>query len=80
MALVCGPRQVGRTCDGRLWFLAEVKAADAPLSPALAYFQAQTGAAHAFQVALDPHYEPADCFARSGPVVVPARTLLSQLM
>jgi hypothetical protein len=66
--------------DGKPWFLAEVKAADAPLSPALARFQAQTGAAHAFQVALDLPYEEADCFSRREPVIVPARTLLSQLM
>ena len=66
--------------DGKPWFLAEVKAADAPLSPALAYFQDQTGAAHAFQVALDLAYEQADCFSRKEPVIVPARTLLSQLL
>jgi hypothetical protein len=66
--------------EGKPWFLAEVKVADAPLSPALAHFQAQTGAAHAFQVVLDLAYEAADCFSRSEPVIVPARTFLSQLI
>jgi hypothetical protein len=66
--------------DGKPWFLAEVKAADAPLSSSLASFQAQTGAAHAFQVVLDLAYEDADCFARRDPVIVPARTFLSQLV
>ncbi len=66
--------------DGEPWFLVEVKVADTRLSPQLAYFQEQTDAAHAFQVVLDlPHIE-ADCFARTSPTVVPARTFLSQLL
>ena len=53
---------------------------DERLSPALAYFQGQTGAAHAFQVVLDQPFIDADCFTRKSPTVVPARTLLSQLL
>jgi hypothetical protein len=35
----------------------------------------------AFQVVLDADYVDADCFARpGGPLVVPARTFLSQLL
>jgi len=35
----------------------------------------------AFQLVIDMDYVDADCFARpGGPVVVPARTLLSQLL
>ena len=66
--------------DGEPWFLAEVKKADDTLSPHLGYFQKVTGARHAFQVVLDAPYVEADCFARTTPVVVPARTLLSQLL
>ena len=43
-------------------------------------FQRQVGAAHAFQVVLELPYVDADCFARHEPVVVPARTFLSQLL
>lgn len=66
--------------DGKPWFLVEVKKADANLSPALARFQAETGADHAFQVVLDLPYEEANCFAHRKPIVVPARTFLSQLL
>jgi hypothetical protein len=66
--------------DGRPWFLVEVKAAETKLSPALAHFQKQTGASHAFQAVLDLDFEPVDCFAADRPRVVPARTLLSQLL
>jgi hypothetical protein len=58
----------------------EVKTGDTRLAPALAYFQAQTGAAHAFQAVLDLPFEPADCFAGQRPQVVPALTLLGQLL
>ena len=66
--------------DRKPWFLVEVKLADASLSPSLAYFQAQTKAPHAFQVVINLPYEPADCFKVHRPLVVPARTLLSQLL
>jgi len=66
--------------DRKPWFLAEIKHAEKNLSPALAYFQAETGAAHAFQVVVDMPYVGADCFAETDPVVVPARTLFSQLL
>ncbi len=39
-----------------------------------------TGAEHAFQVVLDLEYEAINCFDFRRPVVVPARTLLSQLV
>ena len=66
--------------DRKPWFLVEVKHADRALSPALAYFQAATKASHAFQVVMDMDYVAADCFAQRTPTVVPARTLLSQLL
>jgi hypothetical protein len=66
--------------DRRPWFLVEVKASDAALSPALARFQSATGAPHAFQAVMDAEPVKADCFARRSPSIVPARTLLSQLL
>ena len=68
------------TKDKVPWFLAEVKKSDAALSGHLAFFQKATGARHAFQVVLDEPYVGTDCFSRSDPVVVPARTFLSQLV
>ncbi len=65
--------------DGEPWFLVEVKHRDRELSPLLRAFQQQIGAPHAFQVVVDMPYVAADCFAATGPVVVPARTLLAQL-
>jgi len=66
--------------DRKPWFLVEVKHSDTRLSDALAYFQAQTQAQHAFQVVLRQDFVKADCFERTHPTVVPARTLLSQLL
>lgn len=57
----------------------KVKLADRALSPALAHFQKQTRAPHAFQVVLESEFVDADPFERTDPCVVPAATLLSQL-
>lgn len=65
--------------DNRPWFLAEVKKNETVLSDSLAKYQRQTGAAHAFQVVLDAEYVDRDCFGATLPIVVPARTFLSQL-
>ena len=66
--------------DGEPWVLIEVKSTRETLSPHLFHFQKQTGARHAFQAVLDLPHEPIDCFAHTSPVVVPLRTLLSQLV
>ena len=67
--------------DGDPWFLVEAKWGEAPLSPSLKHFQDQIGAPFAFQVQLDGAYVDRDPFTRSGrPLVVPARTFLSQLL
>jgi hypothetical protein len=67
--------------DGKPWFLAEVKSNNDRLNPALKQFQDQLRAPFAFQVLLEPDFIEADCFAaRPQPVIVPARTLLSQLL
>jgi len=64
----------------RPWFLVEVKTGDVKLSPALKRFQSSTGAKHAFQVVFDLPFEAIDCFDHTDPVVVPAKTFLSQLV
>jgi hypothetical protein len=66
--------------DRKPWFLIEVKLSETNLAPSLAYFQGQTKAAHAFQVVMSLAYQPADCFAIHRPVVVPAKSFLSQLL
>jgi uncharacterized protein len=66
--------------DRKPWFLVEVKNAESKLSESLGFFQLQTRARHAFQVVLEKPFIKADCFERTDPVVVPARTFLSQLM
>lgn len=67
--------------DGKPWFLAEVKHRDEALSNTLAYYQDRLGAPFAFQVVVDADYVAADCFAKPrSPLVVPAKTLLSQLL
>lgn len=67
--------------DGKPWFLVEVKYRPAPISDALRHFQLETKAPFAFQVAIEGDYVDADCFAKPrGPLAVPARTFLSQLL
>jgi hypothetical protein len=66
--------------DRKPWCLVEVKTGEKTLSDSLRYYHAVTGARHAFQAVMDLPYVEVDCFRRSDPVVVPARTLLSQLL
>lgn len=66
--------------DRKPWCLVEVKTSETSLSESLHYFQKATRARHAFQVVLDLPYVEADCFERTDPAVVPARTFLSQLV
>lgn len=67
--------------DGVPWFLVEAKHEDAALGPALRHFQQQLDVPFAFQATAAADYVDADCFAAPGdPLVVPARTLLSQLL
>lgn len=67
--------------DGKPWFLVEVKHRDASVGKTLGVFQRQLGAPFAFHVVVEADYVDADCFARpGGPIVVPARTWLSQLL
>ena len=67
--------------DGAPWCLVEVKYRDTKIGKALARYQTQLNAPFAFQVVVEADYVAADCFARPGPpLVVPARTFLSQFM
>ncbi len=63
------------------WFLVEVKLANnQPLSKNLIEFQQQLNAPHAFQVVMELPYVDKDCFKTTGPIIVPAKTFLSQLV
>ncbi len=67
--------------DEKPWVLLEVKSSDnQPISTHLLHFQKQLQAEHVFQVAFDMPYVHEDCFAVRKPIIVPARTLLSQLI
>ncbi len=66
--------------DRKPWVLVEVKTRDTSISDSLRYFQAATRASHAFQAVMELPYVDVDCFSRFDPTVVPARTLLSQLL
>ena len=69
------------TYDGAPWFLVDVKTSGKEkLSEHLVRFQRETRAAHAFQVAMDAPYVDEDCFSRTDPVIVPAKTFLAQLV
>lgn len=66
--------------DRAPWFLVEAKKGRESLSPALAYFQRMTGARHAFQVTFSEPFVSKNVFEYEKPVIVSARTLLSQLV
>ena len=66
--------------DKAPWFIAEVKNSDEALSANLPLFQKATGAKHAFQVVLNADYDGQDCFKKTTPSIVPAKTFLSQLV
>ena len=67
--------------DGRPWFIAEVKWSDESLSSSLGHYQDRIGVPFAFQITVDADYVDRDCFAAPGrPLIVPARTFLSQML
>lgn len=67
--------------NGRPWFLVEAKHAEnSGISKELYYYQALTGAEHAFQVVLNMKYVEQNCFAERDPIIVPATTFLAQLV
>lgn len=67
--------------DGKPWFLLEAKVNDDTISPSLKYYQEQLKVPYAFQAVLKADFVNADCFYEKGmPIIVPARTILSQLL
>lgn len=67
--------------DKKPWFLVEVKlSSKGGISKNLVYFQEKIRAKHAFQVVFDMEYIPKDCFKYTEPIIVPARTFLTQLV
>ncbi len=66
--------------DGAPWALIEAKTSETTLSPQLEYFQKMLGAPHALQTVINLPYQEVDCFSLKTPAVVPAQTLLSQLL
>jgi predicted AAA+ superfamily ATPase len=69
------------TKNAEPWFLVEAKlSSKKSLSPSLKKFQKKTQAKHAFQVVQDLDYLDIDCFTLETPTIVPAKSLLSQLV
>ena len=67
--------------DGRPWCLVEAKLTDTKIGGQLANYQERLGAPFAFQVVVELDHVQADSFAHPGPpLVVPARSFLSQLV
>lgn len=67
--------------NGKPWCLVEVKnSANGSPTKSLHYFQKMLGADFALQVALEMDYIDADCFSSQSPIIVPAKTFLSQLV
>ena len=69
------------THDRQPWFLVEVKSSSKTShSESLVYFQRQTGAQYAFQIALDSEFVDRDCFEIAEPIIVPAKTFLAHFV
>ncbi len=67
--------------DGEPWFIVEVKSSiHQPLSGALEMFAKQIKVEHRFQVAMDAPFVDKNIFELKQPMIVPAKTLLSQLV
>ena len=67
--------------NNKPWFMVEVKSSlNAKLSTNLEVFQRQLNLEHVFQVAIDGDYVDKDVFSIKRPIIVPAKTFLSQLV
>jgi len=63
------------------WILVETKLSNnGPISKSLIEFKKQTGAPYAFQVIHNLDYVNKSCFETQEPIIVPAKTFLSQLI
>jgi predicted AAA+ superfamily ATPase len=68
------------TKNGKPWFIVEVKTKAKGLSSSLYHFQKELGASHAFQIAFDLPFVNRNCFEETEPILVPAKSFLSQLV
>lgn len=69
------------TKNDQPWFLVEAKTgANSGIPPSLYYYQELTQAEHAFLVVFNSDYVDKNCFIHKKPIIVPARTFLSQLV
>ncbi len=69
------------TKNRKPWFLVEAKATgNKGISRWLYYFQEKLGAPHAFQIGFDLPFVNRNCFEFKEPIIVPAKTFLSQLV
>jgi len=67
--------------DDKPWFLVEVKNSnDTKISKNLHIFKEMIGAKHSFQVVLNKDFVNVNCFDYTEPVIVPAKTFLSQII
>ena len=67
------------TKDDKPWFLVEAKSSETSISPVLGKVQTAIGARHAFQIVVNMPFANANAFDFTRPVIVSARTFLSQL-
>lgn len=69
------------TRDDHPWFLVEVKSGEKNrISKQLETYQRLLKTEHAFQLSMTLDYVDEDCFSIKRPIIVPARTFLSQLV
>ncbi len=69
------------TKNRKPWFLVEAKSSgEKGISKWLYYYQEKLQVPHAFQIGFDLPFVNKDCFSVDGPVIVPAKTFLSQLI
>jgi predicted AAA+ superfamily ATPase len=65
--------------DGKPFILIEVKTSKETLGRNLIHFSERLQVPHTFQVVINMPYIESDCFKENRPVIVPAKTFLSQL-
>lgn len=69
------------TKNRKPWILVEAKAkGDKGISPSLYYYKEKLKAPYAFQIGFDLPFVDRDCFEFNEPIIVPAKTFLSQLI
>lgn len=68
------------TKNKKPWFLVEAKASSTGISRWLYYYQEKLNVPHAFQVSFELPFVDKNCFDIKEPVIVPAKTFLSQLI